>query len=224
MTDLIAATTDAADRARLLDHAPRRQRARVSRRAAPQPHGARAARRACRWRDRAGLAAFVLRDLVQSDADARASCRSISASSSCPGTKITMEQPRIAGFTRDARAYEFTADAAAQDMTKPGHRRAARICAPRWRCRTTARSKMTAQSGIYDTKAEKLDARQRSSWSRRRNGYQGLLSEASDRHQEGQCRLRAAGRDQDAARHAQRQPDGDRRFRRCSSASTAASR
>ena len=35
------------------------------------------------------------------------------------GTKITMEQPRMSGFTRDARAYEFTADAAAQDLTKP---------------------------------------------------------------------------------------------------------
>ena len=35
------------------------------------------------------------------------------------GTKITMEQPRLSGFTNDARAYEFTADAAAQDITKP---------------------------------------------------------------------------------------------------------
>ena len=35
------------------------------------------------------------------------------------GTKITMEKPRLSGFTKDARAYEFTADAAAQDLTKP---------------------------------------------------------------------------------------------------------
>ena len=35
------------------------------------------------------------------------------------GTKITMEHPRLAGFTRDARAYELTAKAAAQDLTKP---------------------------------------------------------------------------------------------------------
>ena len=35
------------------------------------------------------------------------------------GTKITMEQPRMAGFTRDNRQYEFTARAAAQDITKP---------------------------------------------------------------------------------------------------------
>src|SRR5580765_7426352 len=34
------------------------------------------------------------------------------------GTKVTMEQPRLSGFTRDARAYELTADTAAQDMTR----------------------------------------------------------------------------------------------------------
>ena len=35
------------------------------------------------------------------------------------GTKVTMEQPRLSGFTSDARAYELTAETAAQDMTKP---------------------------------------------------------------------------------------------------------
>ncbi len=36
------------------------------------------------------------------------------------GTKITMQQPRLAGFTADNRQYELTAQAAAQDLTKPG--------------------------------------------------------------------------------------------------------
>ena len=35
------------------------------------------------------------------------------------GTKITMEKPHLSGFTRDARAYELSADAAKQDLTKP---------------------------------------------------------------------------------------------------------
>jgi lipopolysaccharide export system protein LptC len=35
------------------------------------------------------------------------------------GTKITMEQPKLAGFTKDGRAYNFTARAAAQDLMKP---------------------------------------------------------------------------------------------------------
>ncbi len=35
------------------------------------------------------------------------------------GTKITMQQPRLTGFTSDSRPYEFTANAAQQDITKP---------------------------------------------------------------------------------------------------------
>lgn len=35
------------------------------------------------------------------------------------GTKITMQQPRLAGYTIDSRPYEFTAAAAQQDITKP---------------------------------------------------------------------------------------------------------
>src|SRR4051812_4687119 len=35
------------------------------------------------------------------------------------GTKVTMDLPKIAGYTRDGRAYELTANAAAQDFKKP---------------------------------------------------------------------------------------------------------
>ena len=35
------------------------------------------------------------------------------------GTKITMEAPKLTGFTRDNRAYNLTAEAAAQDFTNP---------------------------------------------------------------------------------------------------------
>ena len=35
------------------------------------------------------------------------------------GTKMTMEAPKLSGFTRDARRYEVSASAAAQDSTKP---------------------------------------------------------------------------------------------------------
>ena len=35
------------------------------------------------------------------------------------GTKITMEAPKLAGFTKDGRGYELNARAAAQDITKP---------------------------------------------------------------------------------------------------------
>jgi lipopolysaccharide export system protein LptC len=35
------------------------------------------------------------------------------------GTKITMEAPKLSGYTRDRRWYELTATAAATDITKP---------------------------------------------------------------------------------------------------------
>ena len=35
------------------------------------------------------------------------------------GTKITMEAPKLSGYTKDRRWYELTATAAAQDITKP---------------------------------------------------------------------------------------------------------
>src|SRR3954452_21474623 len=35
------------------------------------------------------------------------------------GTTVTMESPKVAGFTRDQRAYDLTARAASQDLLKP---------------------------------------------------------------------------------------------------------
>ena len=44
---------------------------------------------------------------------------SVSGKLAVQGSKITMELPRIAGVTRDKRAYELTAETAVQDITKP---------------------------------------------------------------------------------------------------------
>src|SRR3972149_3981795 len=71
------------------------------------------------------------------------------------GTKVTMEQPRLSGFTRDARAYELTADAAAQDLTKPDIVELRNIHAKvEMQDKTTMQ--LSAVTGIYDTKAETL--------------------------------------------------------------------
>ena len=50
------------------------------------------------------------------------------------GTKITMKQPRLAGFTSDNRQYELTAQAASQDSPSPAWS-SCKTCAPSWRCR-----------------------------------------------------------------------------------------
>jgi lipopolysaccharide export system protein LptC len=92
------------------------------------------------------------------------------------GSKVTMEQPRLSGFTKDARAYEFTADAAAQDLTKPDIVELRNIHAKvEMQDKTTMQ--MTAVTGIYDTKAETLRLESNIVLSSS-NGYKGRLSEA----------------------------------------------
>jgi lipopolysaccharide export system protein LptC len=92
------------------------------------------------------------------------------------GTKVTMEQPRMSGFTRDSRAYQLSADAAAQDLTKPDlvelHKIHAQV-----QMQDNSTMKMSADNGIYNSKSETLqlanDIRLSSS-----SGYSGKLSEA----------------------------------------------
>jgi lipopolysaccharide export system protein LptC len=92
------------------------------------------------------------------------------------GTKITMQQPRLTGFTNDSRSYEFTANAAAQDITKPDfvelHEPHAKI-----EMQDKSTVTMSALSGVYNMKTEMLtlndDINLVSSI-----GYEGRLSEA----------------------------------------------
>lgn len=92
------------------------------------------------------------------------------------GTKITMQQPRLTGFTVDSRAYEFSADAAAQDITAPSlvelHTLRAKM-----EMEDKSTVEMSANSGVYDTKSEMLTLNDNihlvSS-----TGYEGRLSEA----------------------------------------------
>lgn len=92
------------------------------------------------------------------------------------GSKITMESPRLAGVTRDARAYEIHAKAAAQDIKKPSIVELKEIRAKvDMQDKTTV--EMTAVDGNYDTKAELLTLGQKIVLSSS-TGYQGILTEA----------------------------------------------
>lgn len=71
------------------------------------------------------------------------------------GTKITMQQPRIAGFTTDKRAYELTAQAAARDLLKPDVVELQGLNAT-MEMQNNVSFKTTANSGFYDTKSELL--------------------------------------------------------------------
>jgi lipopolysaccharide export system protein LptC len=96
---------------------------------------------------------------------------------SLSGTKITMEAPRLAGFTSDARPYELTATAAAQDMTKPDVLELKGIDA-KVELKDGQRVKIKAINGLYNTKSEILKLRDDIVLTTS-SGYEGRLSEAT---------------------------------------------
>lgn len=71
------------------------------------------------------------------------------------GTKITMQQPRIAGFTADRRQYELTAQAAARDLLTPDVIELQGLHAI-MEMQNKVSFKTTAKNGLYDTKTELL--------------------------------------------------------------------
>jgi lipopolysaccharide export system protein LptC len=93
------------------------------------------------------------------------------------GTKITMEQPRLAGFTKDERAYEFTAEAAAQDLTKPDIVELRNIHA-RLEMQDKSSMVLSADTGTYNTKLEMLKLESNILLGSS-TGYKGRLSEAT---------------------------------------------
>ena len=71
------------------------------------------------------------------------------------GTKITMEAPKLSGYTRDQRWYEMNAKAAAQDVTKPDVVELAEV---RAKIETADKSTifLSAKDGLYNRKTSIL--------------------------------------------------------------------
>lgn len=71
------------------------------------------------------------------------------------GSKLTMEQPKVSGFKKDAKAYEVVADSAVQDIKKPNiielNRPVARVEMSKgsW-------ARMSALTGVYDSSTDLL--------------------------------------------------------------------
>jgi lipopolysaccharide export system protein LptC len=96
---------------------------------------------------------------------------------SLSGTKITMESPRVGGFTSDARSYELTANAAAQDVTKPEFLELKGIDA-KVQLKDGQHVQLKAVNGLYNTKSEVLKLRDEILLSTT-SGYEGHLTEAT---------------------------------------------
>jgi lipopolysaccharide export system protein LptC len=92
------------------------------------------------------------------------------------GTKIMMQQPRIAGFTRDNRRYDLTAQAAGQDLTKPDVVELHGIQASMEMLDKNL-FQTTARNGFFNTKSEQLTLSQNIIVTSS-SGYQAVLSEA----------------------------------------------
>jgi lipopolysaccharide export system protein LptC len=72
---------------------------------------------------------------------------------SISGTRVTMDLPRLAGYTRDGRSYELTAAAAAQDLKRPQFIELQEIRA-KVELQDHSVVNITAATGVYDTKGE----------------------------------------------------------------------
>jgi len=74
------------------------------------------------------------------------------------GTSITMQQPRMAGFTQDRRPYVVTARAATQDVTKPDIVTLLDLRATT-EFKDGGKYELTARSGLFESKLDRLTLR-----------------------------------------------------------------
>jgi lipopolysaccharide export system protein LptC len=80
---------------------------------------------------------------------------SMSGNLGIQGSKITMQLPRIAGYTRDSRAYELTAENAVQDIAAPDMIELQNLRASMEMADKDVVN-LTAKAGTYNTKGDKI--------------------------------------------------------------------
>jgi len=71
------------------------------------------------------------------------------------GTRVTMQQPKLSGYTTDARPYQFTANSAEQEITRPDFMELHQIQA-KMEMEDKSMVNITSRAGTYDMKTEML--------------------------------------------------------------------
>jgi lipopolysaccharide export system protein LptC len=71
------------------------------------------------------------------------------------GTRVTMQQPRLSGYTNDSRPYQFTANSAEQEITKPDFMELNQIQA-KMEMEDKSMVNISSRAGTYDMKTEIL--------------------------------------------------------------------
>ena len=107
------------------------------------------------------------------------------------GTKITMEAPKLSGFTRDQRWYELTAKAAAQDITKPDVVELQEIRA-KIEMQDKSTINLSATDGLLRPQDRHAHARPQTILLTSSSGYEMQLERSHGRHRQRQCRVRTS--------------------------------
>lgn len=101
------------------------------------------------------------------------------------GTKLTMEAPKLTGFSKDGLPYSITATSAAQDLTKTSIIELTGIVG-KFTSEERGETVLEAKSGMYDAKDEKMrlfgDVHVRSE----QGGYTGVLHDVVGEPKKGQ--------------------------------------
>jgi lipopolysaccharide export system protein LptC len=71
------------------------------------------------------------------------------------GTRVTMQQPKLSGYTTDSRPYQFTANSAEQEITKPDFMELNQIQA-KMEMEDKSMVNISSRAGTYDMKTEIL--------------------------------------------------------------------
>lgn len=92
------------------------------------------------------------------------------------GTKVTMESPRLAGFTPDQRPYELRAKTAVQDIKDPKFVELSELDSNlEMEDKTTVR--LRSRKGLFDSKAQLLDL-QEDVFVKNSTGYEARMAQA----------------------------------------------
>lgn len=92
------------------------------------------------------------------------------------GTKITMENPHMAGFSADRRPYEMRAKAAIQDLTDPDHVEL-RVLRAKVMMEDRTNVTLDARTGFFDSKQQLLELK-KDIFLQSSTGYEAKLSQA----------------------------------------------
>lgn len=100
------------------------------------------------------------------------------------GSKLTMEAPKLTGFSKDGHPYSITATSATQDLTKTSIIELAGIVG-KFTSEERGETVLEANSGMYDSKDEKMQLFGDVNFRSEQGGYAGVLHDVEGEPKKG---------------------------------------